>query len=150
MDVDLRTRVEIEALVHELLWRLDHDRADTTWELYTEDAVTVGPLGPMVGREAIKAWGARRALQTDVVGRHHVGGIRLAWERGVLTGTVAYCTFRDASDDPLRPASVGEFREQYRQVDGAWRFARREIVPVFGGANAAAHAARLAQQGVRP
>ena len=142
--VDTETRVAIEQLIAELLWRLDHDKADTTWELYTEDAVSVGPLGVMDGREAIKAWGAKRALQTDLVGRHFIGGIRLAWEGDVLTGTVAYLTFRDASKDVLKPASVGEFREEYRQVDGEWRFARREIVPVFGGANAAAHAKRLA------
>jgi hypothetical protein len=143
--VDVQTRVEIEQLISELLWRLDHNAADTSWELYTEDAVTVGPLGPMNGREAIKAWGAKRAQQTDIVGRHFIGGIRLAWEGEVLTGTVAYLTFRDAAEDVLKPASVGEFREQYRQVDGEWRFARREIVPIFGGGNAAAHAKRLAE-----
>lgn len=143
--VDTETRVAVEQLISELLWRLDHGKADTTWELYTEDAVSMGPLGPMEGRDAIKAWGQKRAKQTDVVGRHFIGGIRLAWVDGVLTGTVAYTTFRDSSPDPLLPASVGEFREQYRKVDGRWLFARREIVPVFGGANAAAHAKRLAE-----
>jgi len=143
--VDAETRAEIEQLISELLYRLDHNQADTTWELYTEDAVTLGPLGPMNGREAVKAWGAKRAQQTDIVGRHFIGGIRLAWEGDVLTGTVAYLTFRDAAADVLKPASVGEFREQYRKVDGQWRFARREIVPVFGGENAAAHAQRLAE-----
>jgi hypothetical protein len=146
--VDAATRTEIEQLISELLYRLDHNLADTTWQLYTEDAVTVGPLGPMEGREAIKAWGAKRAQQTGIVGRHFIGGIRLAWEpaeQGAeLTGTVAYLTFRDAAEDVLKPASVGEFRERYRKVDGEWRFARREIVPIFGGSNAAAHAKRLA------
>jgi hypothetical protein len=142
--VDIETRIEIEQLICELLYRLDHNQADTTWELYTEDAMTVGPLGTMDGRDAIRAWGAKRARQTDVVGRHVIGGIRLAWEGEVLAGTVSYLTFRDAAEDVLKPASVGEFREQYRKVDGEWRFARREIVPIFGGANAAAHAKRLA------
>jgi hypothetical protein len=144
-DVDVETRVAIEQLVSELLWRLDHGKADTAWELYTEDATTTGPLGAMEGREAIKAWGQKRATVTDVVGRHFIGGIRLAWVDGVLTGCVAYQTFRDSSLDPLVPASVGEFREEYRQVDGRWLIARREIVPIFGGANAAAHAARLTE-----
>lgn len=142
--VDAATRVEIEQLISELLYRLDHDRADTTWELYTDDAETIGPLGPMVGRDAIRAWGATRARQTGIVGRHMIGGVRLAWEGEELTGTVAYLTFRDSSADVLRPASVGEFRERYRRVDGRWLFSRREIVPVFGGANAAAHAQRIA------
>lgn len=144
-EVDVETRVAIEQLVSELLWRLDHGKADTTWELYTEDAVSTGPLGTMNGRDAIKAWGQKRAAVTDVVGRHFIGGIRLAWVDGVLTGCTAYQTFRDSSPDPLVPASVGEFREEYRLVDGRWLIARREIVPVFGGANAAAHAARLAE-----
>lgn len=147
MNVDVETRVAIEQLVAELLYRLDHGMADTTWELYTEDCVTTGPLGDMVGREAIKAWGAKRAKLTNVVGRHLIGGIRLAWEDGVLRGTIAYQTFRDSSENPLVPASVGEFREQYRQVDGSWLIHRREIVPIFGGQNAAAHAARLAAEG---
>jgi hypothetical protein len=144
-DVDVETRVAIEQLVSELLWRLDHGKADTAWELYTEDATTTGPLGAMDGREAIRAWGQKRAAVTDVVGRHFIGGIRLAWADGVLTGCVAYQTFRDSSADPLVPASVGEFREEYRKVDGRWLIARREIVPIFGGANAAAHAARLTE-----
>jgi hypothetical protein len=143
--VDVETRVEVEALINEMLWRLDHDRADTAWELYTEDGVSVGPLGTM-DREQSKAWGAKRAQQTDIVGRHFIGGIRLAWVGDVLTGTVTYCTFRDATENPLVPASVGEFREEYRKVDGEWRFARREIVPIFGGANAAAHAQRLEER----
>ncbi|MGW0819161.1 nuclear transport factor 2 family protein [Streptomyces viridiviolaceus] len=141
--VDAVTRVEIEQLVAEMLYRLDHNRADTTWELYTEDGVSVGPLGDM-DREAMKAWGAKRAEQTDIVGRHFIGGIRLVWDGEEVEGTVQYLTFRDTNEPQTQPASVGEFRERYRKVDGQWRFARREIVPVFGGKAAAAHAARLA------
>lgn len=141
--VDAITRVEIEQLIAEMLYRLDHDQADTTWELYTEDGVSVGPMGDM-DREAMKAWGARRAQQTDVVGRHFIGGIRLVRDGEEVEGTVQYLTFRDTNEPQTQPASVGEFRERYRKVDGQWRFARREIVPVFGGKAAAAHAARLA------
>lgn len=144
-DVDIETRVAIEHLVTELLWRLDHGRADTLWELYTEDAVSSGPLGTMEGRDAIRAWGERRAKITGIVGRHIIGGIRLAWDDDVLRGWIQYMTFRDSSENPLLPASVGEFREVYRQVEGRWKIARRDIVPVFGGTNATAHAARLAR-----
>ncbi len=141
--VDAITRVEIEQLISEMLYRLDHNQADTTWELYTEDGVSSGPMGEM-DREAMKAWGARRAQQTDVVGRHFIGGIRLVRDGDEVVGTVQYLTFRDAHDPQTQPASVGEFREHYRRVDGQWRFSRREIVPVFGGQAAAAHAARIA------
>lgn len=138
-------RVEIEQLIAEMLFRLDHDQADRTWELYTEDGLSVGPMGDM-DREAMKAWGAKRALQTDIVGRHFIGAIRLVpgANEDEVHGTVQYLTFREANEPQTQPASVGEFREVYRRVDGEWRFARREIVPVFGGRAAAAHAARLA------
>lgn len=141
--VDPTTRVEIEQLVAEMLYRLDHDLADTTWELYTEDGVSSGPMGDM-DREGIKAWGARRARQTDIVGRHFIGAIRLVQDGEDVSGTIQYLTFRDTNEPQTQPASVGEFRERYRRVDGQWRYARREIVPVFGGQASAAHAARLA------
>ena len=146
--VPATTRVEIEQLIAEMLYRLDHNQADTTWELYTDDGVSAGPMGEM-DREAMKAWGAKRALQTDIVGRHFIGGIRLVEGDvpGEVRGTVQYLTFRDTTEPPTQPASVGEFREVYRRVDGEWRYARREIVPIFGGAAAAAHAARLAGRG---
>ena len=144
------TRVEIEQLISEMLYRLDHNQADTTWELYTEDGVSVGPMGDM-DREAMKAWGAKRALQTDIVGRHFIGAIRLVAGEGAdeVHGTVQYLTFRDTNEPTTQPASVGEFREIYRRVDGEWRYARREIVPVFGGQAAVAHAARLAGRSER-
>ena len=69
----------------------------------------------------------------------------LAWVGEELHGWTQYMTFRDSSENPLMPASVGEFREVYRQVDGDWKIARREIAPIFGGLNAAAHAKRLAE-----
>ena len=144
-EITMETRVAIEQLISELLWRLDHGKADTTWELYTEDALSTGPLGTMDGREAIKAWGERRAKITGVVGRHLIGGIRLAWVGEELHGWTQYMTFRDSSENPLLPASVGEFREVYRKVDGDWKIARREIAPIFGGMNAAAHAKRLTE-----
>ena len=145
-EVSPETRAEIEQLVTEHHWLLDHGHADQLYTLYAEDAVSYGPLGTMDGREAIKAWGERRVKADGGIVRHFSGGTRLSYEDGVLTGTTYYMTFRDSQDDPLHPASVGEFREQYVQIDGKWRIQRREIVPVFGQQNAAAHAKRLATQ----
>ncbi|WP_020070470.1 nuclear transport factor 2 family protein [Paraburkholderia caledonica] len=147
--VDAVTRVEIEQLISEMLYRLDHNQADTAWELYTEDGVSVGPLGTM-DREQSKAWGAKRVKQAHIVSRHFIGGVRLVWDGDEVAGTVQYLTFRDTNEPQTQPASVGEFRERYRKVEGQWRFARREIVPVFGGNAAAAHAARLTERESKP
>lgn len=138
--VDPQTRGEIEQLITEMLWRLDHGQADRLWELYTEDGVSDGPMGVMEGRESLRAWGEKRAAAPAPNGRHHLGGIRLAWQGEDLIGYVQYVTYRESSAEPLLPASVGEFHEVYRRVDGEWRFASRTIRPLFGGANAAAHA----------
>ncbi|MCQ1952213.1 nuclear transport factor 2 family protein [Arthrobacter sp. zg-Y238] len=143
-EVTSEIRAEIEQLVTEHHWLLDHGHADRLYTLYAEDAVSTGPLGTMDGREAVKAWGERRAKMDAGVVRHFSGGTRLAFENGVLCGTTYYMTFRDSQSDPLHPASVGEFREQYTQVDGRWLIHRREIAPIFGAANAAAHAQRIA------
>jgi hypothetical protein len=148
-EVTHEMRVEIEQLVAEHHWLLDHGHADRLHHLYAEDAVSVGPLGTMEGREAIKAWGERRVKINAGVVRHFSGGTRLSFEDGVLCGTTYYMTFRDSQPDPLHPASVGEFREQYVNVDGRWLIHRREIVPVFGAANAAAHAQRVGAGGGR-
>lgn len=143
-EISAAIRVEIEQLVAEHHWLLDHGQADQLYTLYAEDAVSTGPMGTMEGREAIKAWGERRVKVDAGTVRHFSGGTRLAFVDGVLCGTTYYQTFRDSQADPLLPASVGEFREQYVQVDGRWLIRRREIAPIFGGANAAAHARRLA------
>ena len=145
--VDAATRSAIEQLVTESVWRLDHGHADRLWELYTEDGTSDGPMGQMAGHAQLRAWGEKRAAAPQTVGRHHLSGIRLAWVDDELTGYIQYSTYRDSSENPLVPASIGEFHEVYRQVDGEWRYASRKIVPLFGGMNAAAHAQRIAEAG---
>ena len=140
-------RAAIEQVVATHHWLLDHGHADQLHTLYTDDAVSVGPLGTMEGRAAIKAWGEWRVAQDGGVVRHFSGGTHVRIEDGVVHATTYYLTFRDSQPDPLRPASVGEFREQYVERDGRWLIRRREIVPVFGAENAAAHAKRLAAGG---
>lgn len=46
-------------LVNELLWRMDHGRVDTVYELFAEDGVLQGPRWgePVVGRSAVREWG---------------------------------------------------------------------------------------------
>ncbi|MFJ5107544.1 MULTISPECIES: nuclear transport factor 2 family protein [Glutamicibacter] len=140
-------RNEILALVSEFHWRLDHGHADKLHELYAEDGLSVGPMGVMEGRETIKAWGERRSKINAGIVRHFSGGTRVYFEDGVLKSTTYYMTFRDSQPDPLHPASVGEFQEEYVNVEGKWLIQRREIVPVFGAENAAKHAAKVAAGG---
>ena len=105
-EISTAIRVEIEQLVAEHHWLLDHGQADQLYTLYAEDAVSTGPMGTMEGREAIKAWGERRVKVDAGTVRHFSGGTRLACGDGVLRGTPSSQTFRDSQAYPLLPASV--------------------------------------------
>lgn len=142
--VDAQTRAAVEQLIAEYHWRLDHGQADTLHELVTGDYTSQGPMGLMEGREAIKAWGARRVTQDAGEVRHFTGGTRLRWADGVLHGVTYYQTFRSTMEDPTHPASVGEFHQTFAQEDGVWLVRSRDVVTVFGGATAAAHAKKVA------
>lgn len=144
-EVTAQLRHEIEQLNTRFSWLLDHGHADQLHELYAPNGVSVGPMGVMEGREAIRAWGERRVQVKAGVVRHFSGGTHIYFTDGVLCSTNYYMTFRDSQPDPLQPASVGEFRQQYEQVEGRWLIKRREIVPVFGASNAAGHAKRVSE-----
>ena len=145
-DVDPLLRVEVEHLIFEHMWRLDHGQQDTLWELCAEDIELHGPMGVTHGVEGMKKWGAERVKFTDLVGKHYASGIRVAWVDGVLTSWTPYVTYRNTSENPLVPASVGEFIETYSRIDGKLRFQSRRTEIVFGGENAAAHAARIRER----
>ncbi|WP_110239441.1 nuclear transport factor 2 family protein [Nocardioides gilvus] len=141
--VDAATRVAIDQLLAEYNFLLDHGRADELWTLVAEEFVSHGPMGVMDGRDALKAWGARRVTQDAGEVRHFTGGTSLRWEDGALTGVTYYMTFRSTLPEPTHPASVGEFHQTFVEVDGVWKIRSRDVVAVFGGANAAAHAQRV-------
>jgi len=142
--VGAETRAAVEGLVAEYHWRLDHCQADTLHELVTADYTSQGPMGLMQGREAIRSWGARRVTQDAGEVRHFTGGTRLWWDGDVLRGVTYYQTFRSTLADPTQPASVGEFHQSFAREDDGWKIASRDVVTLFGGANAAAHARRVA------
>jgi hypothetical protein len=129
--VTTEERLAVLALVAEHAWRNDHGQADRLWELVTEDYTSDGPMGTMIGREALRAWGAKRVLNPSQV-RHVVSNTRVfRGEDGELRATSYYVVFRDSSAQPSTPASVGEWHDRFELVDGEWLLAERNIKPVF-------------------
>ena len=51
----------LSRLVEEISWRIDHGRADSVWELFVPDGVLATSGAPLVGHDAIRAWGKARA-----------------------------------------------------------------------------------------
>lgn len=122
-------RLDIQALTNEHAWRLDHGAADTLHELYAQDGALIGlPPADLIGREAIRQWGAARA-KLPRVSRHVETNHRLAWRDGVLHGTLYATVYRseDGSATDTAPLMVGDYEDIYVLERGHWRIARREI-----------------------
>jgi hypothetical protein len=133
--VSPEVRAEIEALVAEHAWLVDHGQADRIHELYVADGRLLG-IGPdLVGRDAIAAYGRERGNMTGRTARHICGNMRLvALNDGRIRGTVAHTLYRhDGSGKGLpEPMAVGDYEDVYvRDTAGRWRFAERRVVVVF-------------------
>jgi SnoaL-like domain len=128
--VTTEERLAVLALVAEHAWRNDHGQADRLWELVTEKYTSDGPMGTMAGRDALRAWGAKRVLNPSKV-RHVISNTRVFREDGDLRATSYYVAFRDTGTNPSIPASMGEYHDRFELVDGEWLLAERNIVPVF-------------------
>jgi ketosteroid isomerase-like protein len=133
--ITAETRAEIEALIAEHAWLVDHGHADRIHELYTADGCLLG-IGPdMIGREAIAAYGKGRGQMTDRTARHVCANIRLVAESADrIRGTVVNMLFRH--DGPGRglpeTMAVADYEDIYaRDSDGRWRIAERRLVIVF-------------------
>lgn len=135
-DVTSEQVLAVQQLVAEYAFRNDHGQADRLHELVVEDYRSSGPMGDMVGREALASWGAKRVQNPSQV-RHVLSNVRVFRnEAGALASTAYYVAFRDSGSNPASPASMGEYHDTYAEVDGGLLLASRTVVPVFADANA--------------
>ena len=130
----------------------DADEIDELVSLFARDAVLdVGDWGRHEGRDAIRAFfeGVRRPMAAGAASerrliRHFTATHRIDVEReGEARGQ---CYFLVLTGDGLD--HWGRYLDLYTIEDGAWRFARREVVVegVTPGGWAAARRARQAQE----
>jgi ketosteroid isomerase-like protein len=137
---DTADRVAIEQLVVEYSYLLDHGRATELAALFTPDAIFDNPNLKLhaVGREAIAAYYARRAVEPRTT-RHITTNLRLAFDapdRARGTRTILYYRGDGAGPPfPAAPGSVGEYVELFKRgPDGRWRFASRASTIIFSSA----------------
>ena len=128
--------LKVQQLLAEYAFRNDHGQADKLHELVTEDYRSTGPMGEMVGREALAAWGAKR-IQNPAKVRHVLANIRVfRGDDGVLAATSYYVAFRDSGSNPASPASMGEYHDTFAELDGELLLASRAVDAVFADPNA--------------
>ena len=133
--IDPAIRAEIEALLTEHAWMIDHHRCENLFELYTEDGKMVGAGHDTVGRAALQEWGRNRAQMRERQARHVISNLRLiSIGPGLLRGGCVVTLYRYEGEGvgPARPVAIADLEDTYERCsDGRWRIKTRNIVPVF-------------------
>ena len=127
-------RAEIDAVLADWAWHIDHGEFDEVAGLFTEDALFVtGPV-ELRGRKQIRQRYTSRTGARST--RHIYSGLRLS---DVDPGSVrarsiwaGYAANRPAPVDEAMLYLVADFHDVLtRCADGRWRISERHIIPVF-------------------
>jgi hypothetical protein len=125
--------IALTRLVTELVWRIDHGRADEVDELFTNDGeMTLGPTS-LHGRSELKEWG--RARNDSPSRTHHVCTnmrfVRTGDDQAAGTTILTVYLANAASTNQTTPAAVGEYQDRFVRTPEGWQFASRRSDPTF-------------------
>ena len=143
MDVlaDALLRTEIDAVLADWAWHLDHGDYDAVVELFTQDALFITGAVELRGRPAIKNRYTERLVVRST--RHTYSGLRVSplagdADNGRPSSVRAYSTWVNfAVNAPVPVDDVGvylvaDFHDVLAWCDDArWRISERRIIPVF-------------------
>ena len=140
-------RAEIDAVLADWAWHLDHREYDDLVELFTEDALFISGAAELRGRAAIKNRYTERTVVRAT--RHLYSGLRVAAIGGVPNHGAAdrdarparvrarstwvnYAANAPAPVDDVGVYLVADFDDVLTWCDdGCWRISERRIIPVF-------------------
>jgi hypothetical protein len=129
-DADLN---ELNRLVTELAWRVDHQRADAVADLFVDDGEMVLGSAILRDREEIGAWGRQR-VSADYATRHVCTNMRFeASGDGAAAGTTVVTVYLHNGDGSggTRAYTVGEYQDQFVHTPVGWRFRSRRMEQLF-------------------
>jgi 3-phenylpropionate/cinnamic acid dioxygenase small subunit len=131
-ELPIEDRLEIQALVNEYAWLLDHRRWADVIELFTEDAEVTIRGRAILGHSGLRDWAAHRAANRSRKTQHQMTLLRLEPEQdGVVRGTAALVLHVAKSGGSGTYIDlVGEYRDEYLRTATGWRFRRRVLVPL--------------------
>ncbi len=130
---DFQIRQEIESVLTEWSWLIDHGRAQEASVLFTHDAEQ-SIAGVTASRiEAIAQGLKRRADMTDRTSRHVISNLRLSMssEATVEAAWILTLYRSDDANKPAKPMMVNDVQDTFRKEAGGWKIRSRKIVPVF-------------------
>ena len=137
-------RAEVDALLADWAWHLDHHDYDAVAGLFTEDALFVTGAVELRGRSAIKRRYTERVVARST--RHTYSGLRVSLvaedSRATADGRPAqvratstwvnYAVNAPAPADEVGVYLVADFDDVLTWcADDRWRISERRIIPVF-------------------
>jgi hypothetical protein len=131
--IDAQVRSDIEALIYEHAWLIDHHQSERLAELYTETGRIAGILN-YSGRDEIAKYGAERATMTGRIARHLYSNLRLIpLSKDRVEGHVTITLYRHDGPGGLPEASgIADAHDIYvRGADGRWQFEERRLELIF-------------------
>ncbi|MCC5867012.1 MAG: nuclear transport factor 2 family protein [Gammaproteobacteria bacterium] len=137
--LDLTTQRQLEALLSEFAWRVDHGMADRVHELFTDDGEISAPGLALKGRPEIARTFGARSKNPRRVSRHFWSNPRFErlGERTVRVITAVQTYMHVLADNEALPAPVGSCVVgdstdiMDHGSDGRWRFRSRTLDVVF-------------------
>jgi len=130
---DIRTRREIESVVTEWSWLIDHGKAQEASLLYTHDAEQSIAGATAIGAEAIAQGLKRRADMTGRTSRHVISNLRLSLSSDSTVDATWILTLYRSDDvtKPAKPILVGDVQDLFCKEESGWKIKSRKIVSVF-------------------
>jgi hypothetical protein len=130
---DIRTRQEIESVLTEWSWLIDHGKAQEASVLFTHDAEQSIAGVTANGIEAIAQGLKRRAEMMGRTSRHLISNLRLSMSSEATVDVTWILTLyrSDDANRPAKPLMVSDVQDRFRKEAGGWKIRSRKIVPVF-------------------
>ena len=130
---DFRIRQEIESVLTEWSWLIDHGRAQEASVLFAHDAEQSIAGVTASGIEAIAQGLKRRADMTGRTSRHVISNLRLSMssEATVEAAWILTLYRSDDANKPAKPMMVNDVQDIFRKEADGWKIRSRKIVPVF-------------------
>jgi ketosteroid isomerase-like protein len=123
----------IRALIHEYAERIDGGDLDGLAAMFAD--ATWGSPGrgaPLQGAEQVRRGYDGVILYDGTPGTKHVISnvtIEIADDGTTATARSYFTVLQSRPDFPLQPIIAGRYHDRFERVDGAWRFADRQIIP---------------------
>lgn len=123
---------ELEPLVAEVAWRLDHREADRVSDLFTETGSFASTLATLTGRAELEAGFAPWARQSHATRHVHPNRRFVGDGPGDVRGTAILTVHRADRPSGSHPFLVDDCEDRFeRDVAGVWRIAERRIIAGF-------------------